>query len=55
MSNRQSLGMLDSKDEVAVFVCDMQEKFKDHIQYFDDIVKVTDRIVSITTRILTIK
>ena len=41
------LGKIEN-NEVAVFSCDIQERFRPAIKYFDDIVLVSKRIVSIT-------
>ncbi|XP_033100902.1 isochorismatase domain-containing protein 1-like [Anneissia japonica] len=52
MATSRTLGNL-SPDCSAFFLCDMQEKFKPHIKYFDDILEVTKRMVS-ASRILNI-
>ena len=41
----QKVGKFD-KNEIAVFCCDMQEKFRPAISYFEDILFVSKRIVS---------
>lgn len=50
MAQKTSFGNI-SPETAALFVCDMQERFKPAIKYFDDIAVVAKRLVSMTVNI----
>ena len=43
----RSLGKLE-RDHVVVMICDLQERFRASILYFDDIVQNTDKLAKVS-------